>query len=80
METKKNELRKTARTAAVFALVCVMGLSCLTGCTGTKKQPTDNKPKTSQSQQLNPGKKTDDNKKTDPGKKTDDSKKTDPGT
>lgn len=43
------EFRKAKKTAAVFALVCTMGLACMTGCTGEKKQQ-DPKQTTTQSQ------------------------------
>jgi len=51
---KTEQSKEVKKTALVLALACVMGISCLTGCGGTKK-PETQKPSTSQSQQVKPG-------------------------
>ena len=66
------KIQKTAKTAIVVALVCALGLSCFTGCVGTKKSQGTKAP-TSQTQQVAPG----NDQKTDTSKLAGDSKKTD---
>ena len=50
---KKKQIQKTAKTALSLALAGALGLSCLVGCTGSKKQQ-DVKPPTGQTQQVAP--------------------------
>ena len=69
---KKKQIQKTAKTALSLALAGALGLSCLVGCTGSKKQQ-DVKPPTGQTQQVAP----DSNQKNSGGAKINDANKAD---
>ena len=69
---KTKQIQKTAKTALSLALAGALGLSCLVGCTGSKKQP-DVKPPTGQTQQVAP----DSNQKNSGGAKINDANKAD---
>ena len=69
---KKKQIQKTAKTALSLALAGALGLSCLVGCTGSKKQQ-DVKPPTGQTQQVVP----DSSQKNSGGAKTNDANKAD---
>ena len=69
---KTKQIQKTAKTALSLALAGALGLSCLVGCTGSKKQQ-DVKPPTGQTQQVAP----DSNQKNSGGAKINDANKAD---
>ena len=54
MDTKRIGFQKAAKKAAAVALVGVLSVSCLAGCSSTKKQQNAKAP-ASQSQQDNSG-------------------------
>lgn len=59
---KEPGFRKKTKSAVVLAVVCVMGIACLTGCGGKKNNATS-KPSTSQSQKKDTASPSDKNQK-----------------